>query len=630
MPAKLIALWARLGHTARALTLARAQRDSYDRVTALASIAGFLAGEGSVDQARGLAETAANSDDRDRILEQMANGLARAAGQYDDALHAARDIEGTEPKAKALVAVAVAWAAATSQTGTNDVLDAGAGLCIAEAVAAVDQVENHVTQAPLYGLLAAALSESGDDQQAQALADRVVSVEGWEGPGFRPAQLLAFLAQEMSSAPRLETQAAALAAASAELAAAIDDPDDVPWVFPHVAAALEATGQHTEAIGMVHSCLSDQSDVDDGLAAVAIAAAKAGAFDRALEVAEHIAGAALRAEILNTAGSALTKRGDTMSTARLAEKSLQLIDAETDLRWRVKLLTGTAEMLDRAGHAELAHEVTVKATHTARNSVVPYDMVETLIEVATVLGHSGHADAGYRLVCRARAAAETQPDDLARSMQLARVAEGLHGVGHDAAGAELLRVLAAEARRYPRRSHRASALQHLAEAHGRMGGPSRAKELALEILDLQQTTQSPALRSWDRDCAAYAFLAAGDVGSAMELLDGLPEDSGPELLSQVVAHLLTTGDTARALELALQNSDTNAGLHSLGLVAGRIAATGNIDRAFELSDLVSREDSLPAIVKGITEAGALDVAHALADSITSPEHRSKALSDSLG
>ncbi|MFD6432087.1 hypothetical protein [Streptomyces venezuelae] len=625
VPSNLIALWARLGHTARALSLARAQRDSFDRGSALASIAGILSRTGSLDEAKALAENAASPDDRDRCLEQIAKGIAQAAGQHGEALHAARGIEEAEPRAKALAAIAVAQAAATGQDGSGDGSGSGTTRCVAEAVAAVDQVDNEVTQAPLYGLLIAALSTSGHDHEARALAERVVSLEGWAGPGFRRAQLLAFLAQEMSSAPHLVPRAAALATASAELAAAIDDPDDVPWVFPHVAAALEATGQHAAAINLVERCLSDPDDIQDGLSEIAVAAAKAGDTDRALEIAEHLTAPTSRAYVLNTAGGALAKRGHTGRAAQLAEQSLQLIATEANLSWQVKPLAETAEVLHRAGDVEQALEVAAHATHLARDGVMSRHMADTLIEVATMLGRTGHADTGYRLARQAQEVAEAQSDDLARAMDLAKVAGGFHNVGHHTAGEELLHLLANEARRYPRRSHRASALQDVAVAHSRMGNPSRAKEIALKILDLQQTTQSPALRSWDRDCAAYAFIAAGDVDSAMELLGSLPEDSEPEVLSHVVAHLLTAGDPTRARDLAIRIADTNAGLHSLGLVAGHIAAAGDIDEALELSCTIPREASLPAIVKGIAAAGALNEARALADSITSPEHRSKAL-----
>jgi hypothetical protein len=624
LPAELIALWARLGHTARAVSLAKAQGDSFHRVEALRAIAGSLAGSGHLDQAWRLAESADCSDDRDRFGEAIAKGLAKA-GQHAEAMRVAYGIEGAEPRAKAFVAATMAWATALAQPAAADPRAyAGIASDVNEAVAAVDRVSNTVTQAPLYAMLATALSQLGHDERARELAERGANLESRDGPARR-AQLLAYVAQQTAMAPRLVSQAAAFATASVELAVAIDDPDDVPWLFPHVAAALEAIGQHEEAIDVIHRGLTDQDDVDSAMSSTAAAAVRAGDIGRALDLAGQISDPFFQAVALNAIGTKLAGSGDTDRAARAAERSLEVIDAVTDIPGQVKLLASTASFLQQAGHEEQAHEVAVTATNIGRYKAVPRHMVKTFIEVATALGRSGHAEEGFRLVCRARAAAEAEPDCFARLTDLAEVAVGLHGVGRNEAADELLSLAAAEARNDLHRSQRTNALQRVAEAYGRTGSPSKARELALEIIDLQHTTDSPSLQSWDRDFAAHAFLAAGDLDRATELIDSLPEDAACELLSSVVARLLTIGDLEGALKIAEEIEDTNAGQRSLGLVAERTAAAGDIDGAFALLDRISREASLPSIVKGMAEGGALDQARALAGSLTAPEYRSKAL-----
>lgn len=642
LPPELVAMWARLGHTARAVGLAKSQRDAYDRVSALSAVAGVLAATGHTDQATGLAAGGADGpDDRDRFLKAIAKGLADA-GQRTEATRTAQGIEGAQRRAQALVATVEAWAEAGAHDGAGEEDGAGAhdragekdsagahADTLLRALEAVEMVTNSVDQGELFASLAASLSLLGDDRQAGELADRAVSVPVRDNETFRRPQVLALVARRLSAAPRLAATAAATAAASAELASAYDDPDDVNWLFPTVAAGLAATGRREQAMALVDRILTDRDDRDEGMCAIGIASAAAGDLDTALRLIERITGPIDRAKILNAVGEALAKSGDTAGAARLARWSLDVIRDVPDPHWQVELLLGTAGFLHRSGHGERAHAVVVEATNMARDAVVPRGRVDMLVEAAGALGRSGHEDEGHRLVRRAREIAEAVTYGYGSLVNLAEVAKGLHHTGRAEQGEHLLCLLLDEAREGLHPSERADAMERVARVFSDTGNPRRARQVALEILELAGASDSPSRQSWTRHAAARAFLAAADVDEALKLVGTLPEEAVPDFQSSVVEKLVEVGDLERGARVAEEIWDATAEDRSLGFLAAGVAATGDFARATTLRDAISspvlRDRSAPAFVEAMVRAGAREEARAMADTIDAPAHRSKAL-----
>ncbi|MFJ8713833.1 tetratricopeptide repeat protein [Streptomyces violaceus] len=422
----------------------------------------------------------------------------------------------------------------------------------------------------------------------------------------------------MSTAPGLAAQAAEFAVTSARLAADIDDPDGVDWIYPHVAAGLEATGHHQQAIDLVSRFLSDR---EDGLVEIGIAAAEAGDLDRALELAERITEPIYRARVLNAAGRMTAGRRDAARTLRLARQAGDATDEVPYLHWRVALSADTADFLLRAGQEEHAHAVVKRATNMARGRGPG---VRTLIKLAVAAGRSGQRGDAARLIHRAEQAADASAG-YARVLDLAEVAEGLHHTGRPAEGDELLCRVLHESRTLADRAERAEGLRRVAEAFGRTGKQDGAAELAQEILGLAGTADSPSRRRWDTYAAAGALLAVGDIDAVLGLERGLPEDAVDEILTGVVKRLVDAGDLAAAELISDRQGDERA----LGYLAAGAAATGDVTRSAalleEISTPVLREKATPAVVKALCRAGAPAAARALADALATPEHRGKAL-----
>ncbi|MEU1020921.1 hypothetical protein ABZ366_02180 [Streptomyces sp. NPDC005904] len=614
---RLIALWARCGHPARAVHLAESQRGACERVAALSAIAGALAAA-RPDQAADLLRSADSTDARDHFLAAIAEGQADF-GRPAEALPLARRISDPQRRAEAFVVVG-ALAGLTGNTATAQE-EAGAQGADAvswalEAVDAVMAVPNTVSQSALGASLAAALSWLGEHHRALALAEHVVSRSADSGDPVRRAQSLALFARGMSTAPGLVAQAAEFAMTSAQWAAGIDDPYGVDWVYPHVAAGLEATGHHQQAIDLVSRFLDDP---EDGLVEIGIAAAETGDLDRALELAERITEPIYRARVLNAAGKMAANSGDPARTLYLAQQARDAIDNVPYLHWRVTLSTDTADFLLRAGQEEHAHAVVMRATDMVRRDRGPG--VGALISVAVAADRSGQRGDAARLIQRAEQAAVTS-DSYARILYLAEIAEGLHHTGHPAEADELLRCVLRESRTS---TDRAEGLQRAAEAFGRIGKPNKAAEVAQEILGLAGTADSPYRRRWDTYAAAGALLAAGDIDAVLDLEAGLPPDAVDEMLASVVKRLVADGDLVTAEGL----TDWEGDEHAIGYLAAGAAATGDAARAAalleEISHPVRREVATPAVVKALCRTGAHEEARALADALTAPEHRGKAI-----
>ncbi|MFJ8979920.1 hypothetical protein [Streptomyces sp. NPDC102282] len=617
----LIALWARCGHLARAVHLAESQRDPWDRTAALSTIAGALAAA-RPDQAVALLGRADNSGGRDHFLAAIAKGLADL-GRPSEALQLARQISEPERRAEALVTVVGALTgvtrdAATAHEGAGD-RGTDAISWALEAVDAVMAVPNTVSRSALGSLLAAALSRLGEHRRALELAEHVVYRSDDSGDTARRAQYLALFARGMSTAPGLAARAAKFAVTSARLATDIDDPASVDWIYPHVAAGLEATGYHQQAIDLVSRFLDDP---EDGLVEIGIAAAEAGGLDRALELAEQITEPIYRARVLNAAGKMTAKFDDPARTLHLAQQARDATNEVPYLHWRVKLSTDTADFLLRAGQREHAHAGVERATNMVREGRGPRP--HTLVKLAVAADRSGQRGVAARLIHRAEQVTDT-PHSYARILNLIDVAEGLHRTGSPAEGDKLLRRVLHESRTLTDHAEQAEGLRRAAEAFGRIGKPNKAAELAQEILGLADTTDSLFQRRWDMYAAAGALLAAGNIDAALGLESRLPEDVVDEILAGVVKSLVAVGDLATAEEITVWRGDD----HAIGYLAAGVAATGDIARGAALLEEIShpgrREAATPAVVKALCRTGAREAARALADALTAPEHRGKAI-----
>ncbi len=623
LPADLIGLWARLGHTGRAVSLAESQRESYNRVSALTAVAACLAATGHRERAEALAADADSREDEARFLEAIAKGLAEA-GLYSEAFRTVERMEGTDRFAKALVATvrrAAGDHAAHGRLGAETVTPH-----LAEAVHAVATVRG-VEQGELYADLACAFSLFGDEEQARETTDLAVRDRSDGEGAFRQAQNLSHIAVRLAPSPGLAQRAASIARDAAELADTLDDPRSVEWLFPQVAAGLAATGQYERA-EQVARALPDPADHDEGLCAAARAAAHAGAPCWALEVADRLNDPIDRASVLVAVGRKLARSAEPAETSHLARRVLTVIDEVSAQVWRVSFLTSTSEFLLRAGAREQAEAVAATATVLARNRTTPRGSVTAQIAVARAMVAAGAEAEAHRLVDWATESAEAEAGYV-RLLRLVDVAGGLHAIGQDDHKVAMLSALLEEVRLEAHHSEHADSLQRVAEAFGETGHPDLAREVARELLDGAEALDSAYQQGWNRYCAAGAYLAAGDFDKALSLACSLPDDVLDDFRSGVVEELVRAGEYVWAERLAEELTGTIEGDRSLIHIAAGMAARGDFPGAVALLDEIPvpglRDEALEKVVSASARAGAPHEPHALAGTITDPGHRSKAL-----
>ncbi|MGW1292971.1 hypothetical protein [Streptomyces sp. NPDC002533] len=623
LPAELIGLWARLGHTGRAISLAESQRESYNRVSALTAVATCLAATGHRERAEALAADADSREDEARFLEAITEGLAKA-GLYSEAFRTVARTEGTDRLAPALVATVRRAAGAYAPHGPVD--KEAITPHLAEAVQAVATVRG-VEQGELYADLACAFSLFGDEERARETVDLAVRDRSDEGV-FRQAQNLSQIAERLSRAPRLAQRAASIARRSAELADAIDDPHSVEWLFPQIASGLAATGEYERAEEVVARFLPDPVDRDEGLCAAAVSAVEAGEPAWALEVTDRLTDPIDVARILIAAGRRMARSAAPAEISRLARQVLTVIGEVADQAWQVGFRTDTSDFLLRAGEREQAETVAATATVLARNSMTPRGDVTAQIAVARALAAAGAEAEAHRLVDWAMESADAE-DGYLRQLRLVDVADGLHAIGQDDRKVTVLSALLEETRQQAHRLEHADSMKLVAEAFGRTGDPDLAREVARELLDRADALDSAYQQEWHRYCAAGACLAAGDFEKALALTDSLPDDVMDDFRSGVVAKLVRAGEFAWAARLAEELVDTVEGDRCLTHLAAGMAARADFPRAVALLDEISvpalREAAMAEVVSASARADGPHEAHALAYAITDPDHRSKAL-----
>ena len=255
IPARLPAVWARLGEPARAEALAFSSADPVRQAEALAQVAGALAAAGDFSRAEKLARSIPRAPQQAEALAQVAGALA-AAGDFSRAEKLARSIPRAPQQAEALAQVAGALAAAgdfsraeklaPSIPGAPYQAEALAHLAGALAAASdfdrAEKLARSIPRAPqqaeALAHLAGALAAASDFDRAEKLA-LTISDQHWQ------AQALGNLAViSVTACPPYRAEM---------LAYAVTDPFWRTRILIRVARALAAAEEHDRAEALTRS-----------------------------------------------------------------------------------------------------------------------------------------------------------------------------------------------------------------------------------------------------------------------------------------------------------------------------------------------------------------------------------------
>ena len=513
IPFKLPAVWVTLGQPVRAEALARSIPYESQRALALAGVAMAAAGAGDYDRARELAadaEQIARSTADPRRRAQVLAAAAAGAGDYDRAERIARSTAiSLYDKPEILAAVAMAAARIGDYDRARELADHA------------ERIARSITPLDLQSLplaeVAMAAAGAGDYDRARALAAnaeqiaRSITNPTWRARNLAPAAAAAG-AGDYDRAERIARSAA--------------DPDEQARALAEVAMAAAGAGDYDRARELAANAEQIARSItnpDEQARDLATAVALVGDYDRAERIARSAADPDEQARALAEVAMAAAGAGDYDRARELAANAEQIARSMSDRAEREDILARVATVAARAGDYDRAERIAWSITH-------PDEQAGTLAAVATVAARVGDYDLAERI-----ARSITHPDEQARA--LAEVATTAAGAG-DYDRAELL----ARSITHPDEQARV-----LAAAVARVGDYDHAEQIArsithpytqaLALAGMASSITEPArARSW-----IASALAAGPWTVPLEAL----ARTDPATLSAFTSDLAACPDLPR-------------------------------------------------------------------------------------
>jgi tetratricopeptide (TPR) repeat protein len=685
IPVRLPAVWARLGHAARAEELARSGSDPEWQARALAGVAAALAAGGRYDPAEELAASVSDPAERARAFGQVAAALA-AAGHYDRARELAAVITDPAQQAETLAQVAAALAAAGHYDRAEELAWssaepghraqalaqvvkalAGAGLHERAAELALSIPDGHLRERALIHVAASA-AQAGHPDKAEALAfaipdpfwraqaltaiaaalavtgeyDRGIAV-AWSIPDpYWHALALAQLSGIFAAAGRIDLVTPTAQAAEAS-AGSVADRRQQAEALTQIAGALSAAGLHEQASATARG-IPDDARRDEVTAGLSETAAGTGEVTTARPVVTS--DPRQQAEALTAQAETLIGAGQLDAARQMAARAEALVRSITDRSRQAGELLCLAEALSAAGeHHRGAMVIRRAAAVTSPGpGASPRIAAPLLTRMARVLAAAGEHDEAERLA----RSAKDPPDQAEGLIEVAAALpaaqrhdriRSIHAlaVRHDvetwprATITRLLSLMAIsglcdEAADIARRcgSHRMHAeyLEFVAEALATAGRHDRLEDLYRSA------------RSGDRDrlrCAVAKMLIKGGMRQRGEaiLMDVTDLEWKSEALATLATELAVDGahDSAEAIARRIPNPDWRGS--GIVRVAKELAAVGLYERAEALATSMKSgqfdEEPLTRAAESLASAGWYEQATAVARSIAHRGHRATAL-----
>jgi len=304
---------------------------------------------------------------------------------------------------------------------------------------------------------------------------------------------------------------------------------------------------------------------------IAVAMAKAGQFDRALQVAQKIENARSLSSALAEIAAAMAKAGQMEEAAQTFQLALQVAQKIEDALDRSWALGGIAEALAQAGQFDRALQVAQKIEGAWARS-------EALKEIAKAMAEAGQFD---------------------RALQVAQKIEvALVGFG---------------------------ALREIAVAMAKAGQLDRALRVAQKI-------EVESDRSWALREIAVAMAEAGQFDRALQVAQKIEVALvGFGALRDIAKAMAEAGQFDRALQVAQKIEDAGVRSWALKDIAVAMAKAGQFDLALQVARKIEDESdrslALSGIAKAMAEAGQFDRAVEVAEMIDDLIKRLQALAD---
>ncbi|MYV55324.1 hypothetical protein [Streptomyces sp. SID3212] len=614
LPPGLIALWARLGHIDRAVSLAEAQGPSH-RDFALGEVAEAVAEVGDRGRTMDLASKIVRDGAPSRTIYGIARSAARA-GHVELALELTGMID--DPEELAHATAAVAGSLALSGAHEAAVLLAGR---LAEGADDLDDSSR------VWASAAAVMFQAGREQAGSDFLGAALSrAEGVPGD-YRRAQSLAGIAMELVAGGQRE-QAVRTARQAADFLLGVADSEGRQFGYQQVVKALAMSGCFDAAVGLARA---HTDDTEEMLLGVVKRQADQRDFERAFELADTIGDPYYRACALAAIAGSSAVAGQRDRALEAAEKALEAAAAIDEPSWYVGALTAIARAFGAAGIPDKALDLAREATDLAR--VKGRGLTRrVLVAVTEALARAGFAAQAVELA--EHAAESLRPGDgpvhYGLVLDMAEAGTALATAGLPTRGARAFLMADHTATLLTDPAERAEASVFVAKAFAATGDGEQAARVAARLADWANGELSAYDRSTCLASAAQAFAVIAAFERALQLVEEITDSDAKSLaLGAVVRALSVAGEYERAAKLVDDIEIANEHNAALRSVIEGFASVGALDRAEQLAGSlafpISRDRVAAAIVGALATAGRRDEAARRAAAVQDLEERGRAL-----
>ncbi len=630
----------------RALTFAKTISHKFRRAWVLYRIAQAQARVGdragareSFAQAIKIAQTMTDEELRDQVLSVIAAAQAEAGG-IAQALAVVQTVsDGQQGR---LLAGIVAEARARAGDGAE------ALEIFAQVAELALTLTNKKQQAQVLTLIAGGQAEAGEIAQSFVVAQTIVGPctrlhgGGWAPCKEQQVRALSAIAQELAKTGKNKQ--------AAELALALTDEEQQVRVLARMATGIEAArATYACVIGQavaVAQTIRDEKGRSRALVHIAVARARAGdrsgaqeSFAQAIKVAQTIRDEqwthTYRDEVLSDIALALAKAGNVEQAIELAKtikggwrdgalsdiavaqakagdlpQALAMMQTITDTLiigpHHSVLMVAIAEAQARAGDRLEARKSFARAIKFA-NTIIGKESAWRLSEVAEALVHiaGAQARAGERAgaqesFTQAINVAQTITDEFRRDMTLSDVAVARAKVGDVPQALAMMQTITDTLIIGP---HHSVLMVAIAEAQARAGDRSGAQESFAQAIKIAQTMADEGWRNQVLSDIALALAKAGNVEQAIELAKTMKGGWRDGALSDIALGQAEAGDIARAQMLAKTIADKERQILIAGIAKAQIRA-GDIEQALAFSQRLTDKEQQVRLIADIADAQA--------------------------
>jgi hypothetical protein len=520
------------------------------------------------------------------------NALAAIARQYatigqtqkaleiiPQAVQSANFIQGAEFKTIALTDIARAYLAVGQNEQAKKILTQS--LSFAQAIATPDPMRKGQVLVPI----AVTYAKAGEYNQALQVAQSILNAD------YYKANAIAEIANQYTQAKQLES--------TLQVARTLELPDTKAKTLATIAANFAKAGQpeqgtniFREAVQSAQTLPSDNDRRVYVLAETLLTYAAAGQLDAALEVAQSLDSAYMKARTLSEMATLYAKAGKQAQAAQLVSQTLESAKEVQDTTQKDRVLDEIVTNYLKAGRYEDAFQ----ASQLIQNDSYETNKTAILLKIVTQAVEAGQ----YGQALKITQALEQGYIDQ-RNTALRQIALGYGKAGDYNQAIEIAQTIQNYGSTY---TYQARTLAAIANILLQSGQASRATELYAQATQVANSLESPGSKAEALAAVALEYAISQQTNKASELL-------------------------SQALQLAQTQNDASSVSYSLRQIVEEYMRAKQYNFALQIAQSIQepyeRSSSLQGITTQYLEAGQYNQALQVVEIFNTPEEKVRLL-----